>query len=659
MQKEEQRNEQQARHISGLSMPTAVGNAAESSRFARPASSNSSSKESRNAGNENSDSSALETGQSDTETAAIAETAVSSAPASDHHGRLQISSLPQGFLRDSNRLFPQQQQFWRCERQSHDSIRVFSTLASSYNEQDEDLQACPPTAKEPYSHGDSARPRSSAAGTHAAERAYAHRGSKGRLVMSAACIPEDFLVESPRGTLPRASTDTEGLSESLGNLKVGIDSMAEFAALAAAPSRTADSSGELAEGSFADSSEGRNKTTPETSEALGTLEASREVPSSLIHISDPLDAAADTAVIAPAQREPAFVANPRAISKKSFQKLVTKQFAYKSLPISAIRIGRAFNGYMLEDPTGELDLARLPFIHGSVNVAPLERKPSLHRSLWASRYLVLHQGQLFWFGSRRDYLSLGLDGCLGSLSLIINTIQMELDAKYNTRFTLYVGEWFSMVIDTAITNQDRGAWVVHILACQNTVSPVPNVVIMCPSIEPLRLCIAFCSAFRLPFLLVSDLHCSMRPPQHCPPYILSEVALRVFDLSDTSKSPSEQRACMTAPFRVRWWGAGTRARCISRPIMARFPQEGCLVEGLCRLRWEATCVCLLPAAYVRATKGERIRKCYPQVDWQSLQTRCRLVTAQEDLKGDFTLEAFSRVKYVRTSFLGAPQWLEI
>ena len=63
-------------------------------------------------------------------------------------------------------------------------------------------------------------------------------------------------------------------------------------------------------------------------------------------------------------RHRTFITSPRAISRRSFQRLVTKQFVYKHLPISALRLAKAFNGYLLEDTTGELGLERLPFFHG-------------------------------------------------------------------------------------------------------------------------------------------------------------------------------------------------------------------------------------------------------------------------------------------------------
>lgn len=64
-------------------------------------------------------------------------------------------------------------------------------------------------------------------------------------------------------------------------------------------------------------------------------------------------------------RQPAFITNPPAVSRRSFQKLVTKQFDLnKELSPSAIRLSMSYKGYMLEDVTGELGLHRLPHYSG-------------------------------------------------------------------------------------------------------------------------------------------------------------------------------------------------------------------------------------------------------------------------------------------------------
>ena len=104
-----------------------------------------------------------------------------------------------------------------------------------------------------------------------------------------------------------------------------------------------------------------------------------------------------------------------------------------------------------------------------MNVSPLGRGRWVQRPRWARRFLLLHRCHLFWFECMNSYLSLGLDGCLGSLSLLINPIQIELDPKRSTRFVLAVGEWLYMIVDTSIERRDRGAWVLHLLAHQNKV----------------------------------------------------------------------------------------------------------------------------------------------------------------------------------------------
>ncbi|KAL8431648.1 hypothetical protein ACSSS7_005166 [Eimeria intestinalis] len=62
---------------------------------------------------------------------------------------------------------------------------------------------------------------------------------------------------------------------------------------------------------------------------------------------------------------------------------------------------------------------------------------------------------------------MGLDGCVGSLSLIINPIQLDLDPKRTSRFLLTVSDWCCVLLDTRLELEDRGAWVVHLLAHQN------------------------------------------------------------------------------------------------------------------------------------------------------------------------------------------------
>ncbi|OEH79128.1 hypothetical protein cyc_03222 [Cyclospora cayetanensis] len=52
------------------------------------------------------------------------------------------------------------------------------------------------------------------------------------------------------------------------------------------------------------------------------------------------------------------VKNP--ISRRSFQRLIIKQFPSTPMRSSAIKLSRAFNGYVLEDSTGELGIDRLP-----------------------------------------------------------------------------------------------------------------------------------------------------------------------------------------------------------------------------------------------------------------------------------------------------------
>lgn len=74
------------------------------------------------------------------------------------------------------------------------------------------------------------------------------------------------------------------------------------------------------------------------------------------------------------------------------------------------------------------------------------------------------------FKSQGDYEEHGLDGCMASLSLVMNRFQIDLDPKRTTRFALTVGDWFCLLVDTGIEQQDRGAWVIHFLAYQNKVS---------------------------------------------------------------------------------------------------------------------------------------------------------------------------------------------
>lgn len=63
----------------------------------------------------------------------------------------------------------------------------------------------------------------------------------------------------------------------------------------------------------------------------------------------------------------------------------------------------------------------------------------------------------------------GLEGCLGSVSLIINPLSIDLDPRCSTRFSLCIEGWCSIVVDTSVQRQDRGAWVVHFLAYANKV----------------------------------------------------------------------------------------------------------------------------------------------------------------------------------------------
>ncbi|KAL8271050.1 hypothetical protein Esti_005035 [Eimeria stiedai] len=172
----------------------------------------------------------------------------------------------------------------------------------------------------------------------------------------------------------------------------------------------------------------------------------------------------------PLIKQRTFIAAPEPISRLSFQRLVTKQFNYKPLPLSALRLVKAFNGYLLEDPTGKLGLHRLPFFHGDVVTAPVHRHAGPQPLRWSSQYFLLHAGSLFFFRDREVYEELGLDGCLGSLSLIINPVQLDLDPKRTSRFLLTVADWCCLLVDTRLELQDRGAWVVHFLAHQNKVS---------------------------------------------------------------------------------------------------------------------------------------------------------------------------------------------
>ncbi|XP_026190215.1 uncharacterized protein LOC34619956 [Cyclospora cayetanensis] len=158
------------------------------------------------------------------------------------------------------------------------------------------------------------------------------------------------------------------------------------------------------------------------------------------------------------------VKNP--ISRRSFQRLIIKQFPSTPMRSSAIKLSRAFNGYVLEDSTGELGIDRLPVYEGNVHTAPGSAWPRC-RVRWSARYFVLYRGHWFWFRDRRAYEIGGLEGCLGSVSLMINSLSIELDPRCSTRFSLCVEGWCSILVDTSIQRQDRGAWVLHFLAYAN------------------------------------------------------------------------------------------------------------------------------------------------------------------------------------------------
>lgn len=111
----------------------------------------------------------------------------------------------------------------------------------------------------------------------------------------------------------------------------------------------------------------------------------------------------------------------------------------------------------------------LCLLAGNVHTAPGTSWPRC-RVRWSARYFVLYRGHWFWFRDRRAYEVGGLEGCLGSLSLMINNLSIDLDPRCSTRFSLCIEGWCSIVVDTSVQRQDRGAWVVHFLAYANKVS---------------------------------------------------------------------------------------------------------------------------------------------------------------------------------------------
>lgn len=72
---------------------------------------------------------------------------------------------------------------------------------------------------------------------------------------------------------------------------------------------------------------------------------------------------------------PTYVHVKYPISRRSFQRLIIKQFPSTPMRSSAIRLCRAFNGYLLDDSTGELGIDRLPFYEGKPKAKVSNPKP--------------------------------------------------------------------------------------------------------------------------------------------------------------------------------------------------------------------------------------------------------------------------------------------
>eukprot|EP00923_Selenidium_pygospionis_P032940 GHVN01057941.1.p1 GENE.GHVN01057941.1~~GHVN01057941.1.p1 ORF type:complete len:705 (-),score=135.43 GHVN01057941.1:1617-3731(-) len=114
------------------------------------------------------------------------------------------------------------------------------------------------------------------------------------------------------------------------------------------------------------------------------------------------------------------------------------------------------------DAMGKLGLGELPSLAGS-----LQKKKSTSIGLfpWNTRFVVIQQCSLYWFHSRKDFLTRGVSAATGSLSLIIFKCTVDMVANHSRQFIVRVsGPGREFVFDSWRSDWDRGKWLVILLA---------------------------------------------------------------------------------------------------------------------------------------------------------------------------------------------------
>eukprot|EP00922_Rhytidocystis_sp_ex-Travisia-forbesii_P053743 GHVS01079764.1.p1 GENE.GHVS01079764.1~~GHVS01079764.1.p1 ORF type:complete len:502 (-),score=111.67 GHVS01079764.1:179-1684(-) len=125
------------------------------------------------------------------------------------------------------------------------------------------------------------------------------------------------------------------------------------------------------------------------------------------------------------------------MTRRSLETLVCRSWHQRPfLPAEFLIVDSVGISDRAVDQSGILGIDRLPPFEGYLLRRPPNGGGWWRHWIWPRRYFVLQSCHLYWFRHRSHYLRLGLNGCEGSVSLVLGACKVDMDCKNGNRFIL-------------------------------------------------------------------------------------------------------------------------------------------------------------------------------------------------------------------------------